>query len=462
MKKRIFGLLIIVAALYQCKQESITHLSLSIDASKETGAIDLTRYSLGQGGLSPDPMIDAQLPQLKQLHPRTIRFFIQEYFGLYPQKGVYNWTSLDKTLDAIIATGARPIPNICFKPKVLFPKLDQYSVIPSSWQEWDELVYQLVKHCREKNYGIEYWEIGNEVDLGEPGGCPYLYKPADYLTFYKHTTDAVLKADTAAKVGGPALSNCSNPIGDSLIAYCARGNAPLDFFSFHGYNDDPVFFQKCIKYVIHDKLGKYPELKNTETMITEWNMGIFAPDLNPYFQPAFILEMTNMFHKEGLSAAAFYHIRDYYVDPAEFSFLSETNVELFANMFNIMPYFGMFDNQGRVRPAYYAMQCLSLMKGQELDVTGIKEDMRAVSVSSGKWINTVFWNYPPDKNGKTYECTVNFSNIKEGSFRILRLNPESAVNNIESIRYGSTSQLSAEPIRIKLAPYEIVWVEIRP
>jgi len=122
MKKRtlIFSLILIGATFNLWAQGDNTVLDVNIDAATVVGDIDLTKYSLGQGGLSPQPMIDAHLPQIQNLHPKTIRFFIQEYFNLYPAHGKYNWEILDKTLDAIVATGARPIPSICFKPAVLF------------------------------------------------------------------------------------------------------------------------------------------------------------------------------------------------------------------------------------------------------------------------------------------------------------------------------------------------------
>jgi hypothetical protein len=463
MRKLVVCLLLMVTTFDIWSQENNQALNLKIDVSSTSGQIDLTKYSLGQGGLSQQPMIDDHLPALRQLHPKSIRFFIQEYFNLYPDHGKYNWKILDKTLDAIVATGARPIPDICFKPAVLFPKLDQNIVVPSNQKEWDELVYQLVKHCKEKKYGIEYWELGNEGDIGEIGGCPYLYTPTNFLPFYKHTSDAILRADPKAKVGGPALSGYTRAIGDSLMAYCARGNAPLDFFSWHNYEDNPANVQKAIRNV-KERLAKYPSLKNTETMITEWNMRIFDPNLNPYFQPAFVMEMTRMFWEEGLSLSAYYHIRDYYIDAQEMgTFLSSRNVEFFANMFNTTPYMGLFDNQGRVKPAYFAFLCLSQMKGMKLNVDGVQGDIKAMAVKSGNWINSVFWNFPAaGKQGQAHECTVNFSPIKQGAYRVMRINAESAVNNLETLQFqwigGGQKEI---PVKIKLAPYEIAWIEFR-
>jgi len=434
-------------------------LNLHIDTTNIIGDIDLTSYSLGQGGLSSKPMIDAHIPQLQQLHPKTIRFFIQEYFNLYPKKGEYNWKTLDKTLDAIVATGAKPIPAIVFKPKPLFPKIDQTIVHPTSYAEWEEIIYQLVKHCKEKNYGIKYWEIGNEVDIGEHGGTPYLFKPEDYLIFYKHTSDAILKADPSAKIGGPALCNSKHPIGDALIKYCAEGNAPLDFFSFHIYNSNPNFFKDIIRFIKKEKLGAYPQLKNTKIMVTEWNMSIFNHTLDPNFQPAFILEVTKIFYEEKVLSTAYYQIRDFFVDENEFNkFLSKNSTSAVMDMFNIMPVFGIFDNHGRVRPSYFVFKSLSQQKGKQLEVKGTNEDVKSFTTKAGNWIYTIIWNFPLNGQGKTYKCKVTYKNIKKGRFRVLRINPENTLYNVEELRAGEIKELKENPITITLAPYNIKWI----
>ena len=106
-------------------------------------------------------------------------------------------------------------------------------------------------------------------------------------------------------------------------------------------------------------------------------MNLFNPNLNPYYQPAFILETTSTFYEEGLSASAYYHIRDYYVDPLEFNFLSKRYTLSIMDMFNLMPYLGLYDNQGRARPSYYVFQCLSQQKGSKLEIKGTNEDIKS-------------------------------------------------------------------------------------
>ena len=31
----------------------------------------------------------------------------------------------------------------------------------------------MVRHYKERGSGIRYWEVANEPDIGEDGGCPY-------------------------------------------------------------------------------------------------------------------------------------------------------------------------------------------------------------------------------------------------------------------------------------------------
>ncbi|MGH9448958.1 MAG: GH39 family glycosyl hydrolase, partial [Terriglobia bacterium] len=349
-------------------------------------------------------------------------------------------------------------------PKALYPKIDQDIVFPTSWKEWDELIYQLVKHCnRDQKYGIQYWEVGNEVNIGEEGGTPYRFKPDDYLIYYTHTANAIRRADPQAKVGGPALAGYKSPIVDALLQYCGSGKAPLDFLSWHIYDSDVKEFRRSIEYM-KAKLAKYPRLKHVETILDEWNMSLSNPDLNPYFQPAFIMENTYDFYKEGLTRSGYYHIRDFFVDPkGVLLFTSQAGSALTEHWWNVMPqYDGLYDNQGRVRPAYYAFKLLSLIRGERLALTGTNSEVKGFAARDGQFTEVVFWNYPSGEEEKTLRVTVRFPFVKEGEFQVAKLNPVSAVNNMEVVRHQDLSNLTKNPIQINLRPYEIYWVELEP
>src|SRR5580700_6728125 len=212
---------------------------LSLDAAR--GLLHIERMALGQGGLSSEPMFDSRVAEIKALRPALIRVFIQEYFNLLPSRWRYYFDTLDRTVDTIVRTGASPLMCICFKPHLLFPKVDQTLVEPTDYQQWEDLVAALVRHYGERHPGkVKYWEVGNEVDIGEPGGCPYLFQPDSYVRYYRHTVAAIQSADPSARVGGPALASVRSPILPALLAAADGEKLPLHFVSWHIYSSSPA------------------------------------------------------------------------------------------------------------------------------------------------------------------------------------------------------------------------------
>ncbi len=135
-------------------------------------------------------------------------------------KPVYDWTIVDKILETYLEAGAKPFVEIGFMPKALSTNPDPYVPIwkpgekfdkyyvgwsypPSSYDKWNELVFQLVKHCVEK-YGrseVESWdfEVWNEPNISYWHGTP-----EEYDKLYDYTASAVKRALPTARVGGPA------------------------------------------------------------------------------------------------------------------------------------------------------------------------------------------------------------------------------------------------------------------
>ena len=58
-----------------------------VHTSEFVGPLDMGRMALGQGGLSEEPMWDSRAAEIRALHPRLVRLFIQEYFKLLPAHG---------------------------------------------------------------------------------------------------------------------------------------------------------------------------------------------------------------------------------------------------------------------------------------------------------------------------------------------------------------------------------------
>src|SRR5215472_406750 len=91
--------------------------TLDLDFSKDLGPMEMDHISLGQGGLSPDPMWDSRIAEIRALHPRLIRLFVQEYFDVMPAVGKYHFETLDRSVDEIVQAGAIPLMTIAIRPK---------------------------------------------------------------------------------------------------------------------------------------------------------------------------------------------------------------------------------------------------------------------------------------------------------------------------------------------------------
>lgn len=389
---RFLPLCIAVSAIALAQNRTVQlHLNLTDTA----GPMEMDRFALGQGGLSEEPMWADRAAEIRDLHPRVIRLFIQEYFDLLPDHGRYHWDKLDESVDLIRKTGATPLMNIDFKPKVLYPAIDEKIVDPTSYEEWEQLIYNMVLRYKQRGSNIRYWEISNEPDIGENGGCPYLFTPENYTRYYQHTVAAILRADPDARVGGPALAHWKSPILPALLSFCQSGKAPLHFVSWHIYNGDPASIRATIDGV-KALLAKYPSL-DPETFLNEWNMALRDPPTNPQFQPCFLTEVAYQMKAGGLDYACYYHIKDYHVDLAKFAqFMSPVGAGLMARWWNRSSQWdGLFDFQNRVRPSYFAFKLLARLTGDRVRLDSSDASVHGFASWDPKLLtyNVLLWNF---------------------------------------------------------------------
>ena len=394
MVARTIGALIALcfasAALPQDRAATVT---LAFD--HKLGPLEIGRMALGQGGLSDEPMWDGRIPEIRALRPRVIRLFVQEYFDPLPARGKYHFATLDRSVDAITATGATPVMSIDFKPPLLFPKIDQDIVEPNDYEQWQALVSRMVRHYKERGSGIRMWEVANEPDIGEDGGCPYRFKPDSYVRYYRKTVEAVLRADPDARVGGPALASWKSPILPALLDDAAKNKTPLHFVSWHIYNSDPLRIRETIegvKALLRDRPSLHPE-----TMLNEWNMSLSNPVRDPRFQPCFIAETVWQMVEAGLDYSCYYHVRDYHVEQQKFArFMSPNGAAFMARWWNRMPqYDGLFDYQNTIRPSYFAFKLLSRLRGERLGLKSSHEKVHGFLTYEPNYrtYNLLLWNF---------------------------------------------------------------------
>jgi hypothetical protein len=386
------ALLIVSQALAEEQKVQVT-----VSLAERLGPMDIDRMALGQGGLSPEPMWDNRIAEIRALRPRLIRLFIQEYFDLLPERGRYHFDTLDRSVDTILKTGAEPVMCLCFKPHVLFPIVNQDIVEPNDYGQWEELIVRLVGHYKQRGARIRYWEVANEPDIGESGGCPYRFQPDSYVRYYRHTVDAILRADPDALVGGPALAGVRSPILPALLESCDKEKIPLHFVSWHIYSSSPPQIRGTIEYA-KGLLQKHPALK-VQTMLDEWNVDLSHPPDDPRFQPCYIAEVIWQMKEGGLDYSCYYHIRDYHVVLEPFlKFMSPTGAAFMYRWWNRRPqYDGLFDYQDVIRPAYFTFKLLSRLTGERLRLSSNKDTVHGLATwdEQLQLYNVLVWNFSP-------------------------------------------------------------------
>ena len=308
---------------------SIPKVDINIETNTSLGSFEWWRHSIGHGGVNSKPLPTRVITGAKKLQPRLLRTFIQEYHGIYPEHNVYDWSQLDPYMESLAATGAQVVAAITIKPRPLYPEINQRCWQPNDWREWQQVIEALVRRYSVDKQIVTHWEVGNETDIGESGGCPYLIDESqDYFEYYRKTCEAILAAFPSAKVGGPALASVYSPLMPGLITACLQSNTPLDFVSWHIYSNDTTQISDTVKYV-QDLLSAWSG-KKPETFITEFSTYPSAWPPNSIsieeqaFHPARAARLANNIFAvidAGLDWSFYYHIWDqtaYYHEFAPF------------------------------------------------------------------------------------------------------------------------------------------------
>jgi len=170
---------------------------------------------------------------------------------------VYSWTILDRIFDTFHKAGVKPLVEIGFMPEALsthpepyrhdFPQgsiFTGWAYPPKDYKKWSEVVFQFVRHLRERYGDAEVktwlWEVWNEPDIDYWKGTPQ-----EYFKLYDFSVEAVLRALPEARVGGPDSTGPASPKAAeflrSFLDHCAhqpnyvsgRVGSRLDFISFH-------------------------------------------------------------------------------------------------------------------------------------------------------------------------------------------------------------------------------------
>src|SRR5947209_1362582 len=146
--------LLVVSLPAQGEGPATRPVKVTVTFDRSLGPLEIDRVaSLGQGGLSEEPMWEGRAAEVRALRPRVIRLFLQEYFDVMPEKGRYDFGKIDAVVDLVQRCGAEPLMCIAFKPKALFPRIDPAAVEPEDWDEWGRLIEAMVRRYKDRGKG---------------------------------------------------------------------------------------------------------------------------------------------------------------------------------------------------------------------------------------------------------------------------------------------------------------------
>ena len=425
---------------------------LTVDWGKDMGVLDLHYHSLGIGGIHsmapPKPVVE----QTAALKPTFIRIFLQEFFFVYPDHGVYDWAKLDAYMDAVHAMGGDIMASICLKPKVLYPVVDEKIWKPNNVTEWQDLIRTLVlRYSKEKTY-VTHWAIANEQNIGEWGGCPYfITDPEEFFEYYKITAKPIKEALPNVKIGGPSHAGNGKDAAEFLsrfIELCKINNVPVDFTCYNAYMynvDKHVTSGRAIRNAI-DKHN--PDVK---LYMTEFNVGLVGPDDLSLEEEAYdprraasLASSIMAFHEDGCLDGTFqYHIYDQYCDPAEFAPWYAMTRMMAEHWSDLAHRLGLFDLDGKPRPQYFLYKMLYGMTGQRAEMCGTDDVLRGLASAGKDGTMYMLLSNFSERGTPDTAAMLRFDNAAAGLYRL----------NVYRIDDTSAASMKAAPMR-ELPPSE--------
>jgi xylan 1,4-beta-xylosidase len=169
---------------------------------------------------------------------------------------IYNWTIVDHIFDTYRARGVRPYVEMGFMPEALSIRPQPYqhdfrpgsgtirtgwAYPPKDYGQWEELIYQWVRHCVERygrsEVGRWYFQTWNEANLEKYywGG-----DADDFFKLHDSAVRGVRRALPEARVGGPDIAGANDTYLTAFMNHVRDVRTPTDFLSFHA-KGSPTF-----------------------------------------------------------------------------------------------------------------------------------------------------------------------------------------------------------------------------
>jgi xylan 1,4-beta-xylosidase len=356
---------------------------------------------------------------------------------------IYSWVILDQIFDTFHATGIKPLVEIGFMPQALsthpepyrhdFPRGKVGSIYtgwaypPKDYQKWSELVFQFVRHLRQRYGDAEVktwlWEVWNEPDIGYWQGTP-----EEYFKLYDYSVEAVLRALPQTQIGGPDSTGPGNAkAADFLRAFlehCAhqknyangRIGSHLDFVSFHP-KGSPTWQGDHVQMGISRQLAAIEQGFKIVASFPEWRQTpIILGESDPEGCAACSAKENpqNLYRNGPLYGAYTVEVLNNILALARQEHANVLGVVTWAFEFEDQPYFAGFRElatNGLDKPVLNAFRLLGLLGNERVKVTssgslateqivrqGVRAqpDINAIATRKEREIQILVWSYHDD------------------------------------------------------------------
>lgn len=204
----------------------------------------------------------------------------------------YNFTYLDRIVDAFLERKIVPFLELGFMPKAMASGEQTIfywkgnTTPPKDYSDWTELVTVTLSHLV-KRYGEQVYDWPIEV-WNEPN-LPGFWKDAsmeEYFRLFKETFLAIKKLDSRFRIGGPAICGVRDAEWmQAFFDFCKKEGLQPDFATRHHYTTENPKPQGHYGYQelsnpedgfknlqsSRDIIDSYEEFKGMEMHLTEFN-----------------------------------------------------------------------------------------------------------------------------------------------------------------------------------------------
>jgi len=353
---------------------------------------------------------------------------------------VYSWAILDQIFDTFHATGIKPLVEVGFMPQALsthpepyrhsFPQGELFTgwaYPPKDYKKWSQLVFELVRHLRERYGDAEIkswlWEVWNEPDIGYWKGTP-----DEYFKLYDVSVDAISRALPDARIGGPDSTGPASPKAAEFLRlfleHCAHQKnfvtgeigSRLDFIAFHP-KGSPTWESGHVRMGIAHQLAAIEEGFRIVQSFPEWRQTpIVLGESDPEGCAACSARNNpqNSYRNGPLYAAYTAEVLDRIYGLAESAHINFLGAVTWAFEFEDQPPFEGFRElatDGIDKPVLNAFRMFALMGTERVKATstgalptedvvrdGVRghPDINVIAARKNHEVDLLIWNYHDD------------------------------------------------------------------